>query len=86
MANRVVTLNPGRSPLRADGSLEPAFQLFTQELANRALIIGSGVPEGVTEASQGALYMNDLGTAGAILYVKKSADVNGDRKEGWILV
>ena len=86
MADRVVPLNPGRTPLREDGSLEPAFQLFTQELANRALIIGSGVPEGVTEASQGALYMNDLGTAGAILYVKKSADINGDRKEGWVLV
>jgi hypothetical protein len=86
MADRVAPLNPGRTPLRADGSLEPAFQLFTQELANRALIIGSGVPEGVTEASQGALYMNDLGTAGAILYVKKSADINGDRKEGWVLV
>jgi hypothetical protein len=86
MANRIVPLNPGRSPLRADGSLEPAFQLFTQELANRALIIGSGAPEGVTEASQGALYMNDLGTAGAILYVKKTSDISGDRKEGWILV
>jgi hypothetical protein len=86
MANRVVPLNPGRSPLRPDGSLEPAFQLFAQELANRALIIGSGAPEGVTEASQGALYMNTLGTAGAILYVKKTADISGDRKEGWVLV
>ena len=86
MVSRVVPLNPSRSPIREDGSLENAFQLFAQSLANRALIIGEGAPEGVIEASQGALYMNESGTAGAILYVKKSADVAGNKTEGWILV
>ena len=86
MTNRVVPLNPSSSLMRQDGSLEPAFQLFSQSLANRALIIGEGAPESVIEASQGALYMNESGTAGAILYVKKSADVAGNKTEGWILV
>jgi hypothetical protein len=86
MANRIVPLNPGRSPLRADGSLEPAFQLFTQELANRAMIISSGSPEGVIQANQGALYMDESGTSGAILYIKKSADILGNNTQGWILV
>jgi hypothetical protein len=30
--------------------------------------------------------MDDAGTAGAILYVKKSADVAGNKTQGWILV
>jgi hypothetical protein len=86
MASRVVPLNPSSSPTREDGSLSPAFQLFAQSLASRALITGEGAPEGVIEANQGALYMNELGTAGAILYVKKSADVSGNKTQGWILV
>ena len=86
MVDRVVSLNPSNSLMREDGSLQPAFQLFAQSLANRALIISSGSPESVIEANQGALYMDDTGTAGAILYVKKSADVAGNKTQGWILV
>ena len=86
MVDRVVLLNPSNSLMREDGSLQPAFQLFAQSLANRALIISSGSPESVIEANQGALYMDDAGTAGAILYVKKSADVAGNKTQGWILV
>ncbi len=86
MVKRVVQLNPSQSPIREDGSLEPAFQLFTQSLANMAMIISSGSPEGVIQANQGALYMDESGTSGAILYVKRTSDINGDRKEGWVLV
>jgi len=86
MVSRVVSLNPSSSPLRADNSLEPAFQLWAQSLTNRALIVGPGSPESVIEANQGALYMDDAGTAGAILYVKRDADVTGDKTQGWVLV
>ena len=85
MVSRVTTLVPSRSPIREDGSLEPAFQLWAQLLTQRALIIGTGSPETVIEANQGALYMDDAGTAGAILYVKRDADVTGDKTKGWIL-
>jgi CMP-N-acetylneuraminic acid synthetase len=86
MASRVVSLNPMRSPLREDGSLEPAFQIFAQSLADRALIVGTGLPENVIEASQGALYMDDAGTAGAIVYIKRDTDITGDKTQGWILI
>jgi hypothetical protein len=86
MVKRVVQLNPSQSPIREDGSLEPAFQLFTQSLANMAMIISSGSPEGVIQANQGALYMDESGTSGAILYIKKSADILGNNTQGWILV
>tara|TARA_R110000851_G_scaffold131814_1_gene266063 strand:- start:584 stop:844 length:261 start_codon:yes stop_codon:yes gene_type:complete len=86
MVDRVVQLNPMRSPLRDDGSLQPAFQLFAQSLADRATIIGTGSPESVIEANKGALYMDDAGTAGSILYIKRDADIAGDKTQGWILV
>tara|TARA_R110000851_G_scaffold12955_1_gene44585 strand:+ start:558 stop:818 length:261 start_codon:yes stop_codon:yes gene_type:complete len=86
MVSRVVSLNPSNSPLREDGSLKPAFQLWAQSLTNRALIISTGSPESVIEANQGAVYMDDAGTAGAILYIKRNADIAGDKTQGWILV
>ena len=86
MANRVGQLNPSRSPLRDDGSLQPEFQLWAQLLTNRALIVGTGTPEGAQEANQGALYMDDAGTAGAIIYVKRDDAIAGDKTQGWILV
>ncbi len=43
---------------------------------------GTGSPEGVISAEPTTLYMDDSGTAGSILYVKKT----GAGSTGWILV
>jgi hypothetical protein len=47
---------------------------------------GLGSPEGVVEATQGRLYWDRVGIAGAILYIKRDADIAGDKTKGWILV
>jgi len=59
---------------------------WTQTITNQALIIGTGSPETVVEAAQGASYMDDAGTAGTILYIKISNDIGGDKSQGWVLV
>ena len=86
MAIRTVQPNSSRPLLKEDGS--PAAQLnsWFKIMTDRALIIGTGSPESVVEANQGALYMDDAGTAGAILYIKRDADIAGDKTQGWILV
>jgi len=55
-------------------------------ISERALIIGAGTPENVIEANQGALYLDETGGAGNLLYIKRNADIGGDRTQGWILV
>ena len=53
----------------------------------QSLIIDTGSPEGVIEAEQGARYMDDTGTTGNILYIKRDADDGaGDKSKGWILI
>ena len=47
---------------------------------------GVGSPEGVVEAKQKRLYMDETGTTGNILYIKRDADIAGDRSRGWIRV
>ena len=62
------------------------IRLFLLTLANRSVIIGTGPPENTVSAQAGALYMDDSGVSGAILYVKKVNNVTGDDKQGWVLV
>ena len=59
---------------------------FMRELVAQAnlstILTGTGSPEGVLTANPTQLYMDDAGTAGNILYIKKS----GVGNTGWILV
>ena len=57
-----------------------------QEVVQLDILSGSGSPEGVVEAAPRRLYMDTGGSAGSILYIKKSAAIAGDRTTGWILV
>ncbi len=86
MAIRTVQPNSDRPLLKEDGS--PATQLnsWFKIMSDRALIVGTASPETVVEANQGAIYMDDTGTAGSILYIKRNTDIGGDKKQGWILV
>ena len=67
-----------------DGTLiQRAFKVL-QELVQLDILSGSGSPEGVIEAKARKLYMKTDGVAGDILYIKKTDDVAGDKKDGWI--
>jgi len=68
------------------GMMLQAFRTWTQQVNDATIIIDAGSPEGVVEALQGRRYMDDAGTTGSILYIKKLADIGGDRTQGWILV
>ena len=59
-----------RPILNEDGTMDQAFRSWANSLTRQALIIGSGSPEGVVTALQGAEYMNSIGTTGSIKYIK----------------
>jgi len=62
------------------------FARWITQVTNNDIIIGTGSPEGIVEATVGRQYMDDSGSSGSILYIKKLADIGGDRTQGWILV
>ena len=57
-------------------------ETITRQVNSSTMYSGSGSPEGVLEAKPKSLYMDESGTAGSILYVKKT----GTGDTGWILV
>jgi hypothetical protein len=74
------------SIVNKDGTPSLRFAEFCEELTRQVnfneIISGTGSPEGVVTASPKKLYMDDSGTAGNILYIKKT----GTGNTGWILV
>ncbi len=78
-------LNRAQAIVDDGGKMIRRFQDWSQNVTRLQIIVGTGSPEGVIEAIQGQLYMDDTGTASSILYIKRDADIAGDRTMGWIL-
>ena len=55
---------------------------MTRQVNLNTVLSGTGSPETVVTAVPKQMYMDDSGTAGSILYIKKT----GTAKTGWILV
>jgi hypothetical protein len=86
VVTRVIQPSSDRPIIKDEGSPSVQFNSWLNLITGRALIISTGNPEGVVEAKQGAIYMDDAGTTGSIFYVKRDADISGDKTKGWILV
>lgn len=78
--------NPTQAIVEGDGRATDTFQRWLTLMTRTDIIIGSGSPEGVVEATVGQEYMDSTGTAGNIKYIKRDADIAGDRTKGWILI
>ena len=55
---------------------------MTRQVNASTVLSGSGSPEGSVEANPKTLYMDETGSAGNILYIKKT----GTGNTGWVLV
>lgn len=77
---------PDRQIVDANGNMTLVMQIWVEEITQLPLIRGVGTPETFVEALEGRLYMDNIGLAGAILYIKRNSDIGGDKKQGWILV
>ena len=77
---------PYTSPIvDKNGILTVQAQSFFETITNRALIFGTGSPEGLVSAQKGAEYMDEAGSTGTIKWIKRNSDIGGDDRFGWIL-
>ena len=65
------------------GAPSQQFRDLLNELGYTMPITGTGSPEGVIEAFQFSLYLDETGGAGAIEYRKMLTDIAGDITKGW---
>jgi len=84
---RLAQPNSTRPVINEDGSPSAQMNTWFRVITSQSMIIGIGSPEGVVEAIQTAVYMDEAGITEAVLYIKRDADDGlGDTTKGWILV
>lgn len=83
---KITPINPTNPVVDKNGLMTQQMSIFTLLLSRLGIIIGTGSPEGVVEGIQSQLYMDDSGSAGSILYIKRDKSIGGDTTQGWILV
>lgn len=79
-------LNRSIAVVDKDGNPLQILQLFSEEVARLQTIIGTGSPEGVVEATVLREYMDLTGAPGAVKYIKRLADIGGNRTMGWVAI
>jgi len=79
-------LNVAQPIVEDDGTMAQAFRQYTQEAALSIPIVGVGSPEGVGEARQFSLSIDETGSTGVLQYRKMQPSIAGDRTRGWVAV
>ena len=79
-------VSPDRHIVDENGNQTQRMLTWTDQVTKLQPLTGSGSPETVIPAPIATLYMNTAGVAGSILYVKRDANIGGDKTQGWILV
>lgn len=79
-------LNAAFPIVDSEGKMTQAFRDQMNRLNQLIPLNGTGSPEGSVSGFQYQIYIANDGTASAIGYVKKLADIGGDTTQGWILI
>jgi len=82
----MIKLNTSFPVVDNTGKAEQSFRLWATQVETALPVIGEGSPEGKIYSPQFSLYIDKLGSTGAIEYRKMSTDIAGDTTKGWVLV
>ncbi len=79
-------LNAGQPIIEDDGTMAQLFRLFMLQVGKNIPIVATGSPEGVVEALQYTLYIDETTPTAPVQYRKMIPEITGDRSKGWVLV
>lgn len=76
-------LNSGNPIIDSDGKMEQAFRFWSNRVSDDLTLIGTGNPDGVLDAPQYSLYVDETVPLIPVQYRKMLPEVGGDTKQGW---
>ncbi len=79
-------LNRAQPIVLHDGTMEQFFSSWALLVSNNLPIVGTGTPEGVVEAPQYTLFIDEAVPLTPVQYRKMLAEIGGDRSKGWAVV
>ena len=82
----ITPLSPVYPVINSGGQMSQQMRSWAQAVTQLQIVSGIGSPEGVVKASPKQVYMDESGTSGSILYIKRDDNIGGDTSQGWILI
>ena len=81
-----IKLNAAQPIIMADGTMSQVFRTWALQVTNLLPTVGTGSPEGVLEAPQYSLYIDEAVPLTPVEYRKMLPEVSGDRSKGWAAI
>ena len=79
-------INSAQPITEDDGTMSQLFRSWMIQVSNNIPIVGTGTPEGVIEAPQYSLYIDEAVPLTPVQYRKMLPSVTNDRSKGWAVV
>ena len=79
-------LNAGQPIVLEDFTMFQTFRNWARCVSDALPIVNTGSPEGVVEAAQYALYIDEAIPLTPVQYRKMLPDIGGDRTQGWAVI
>lgn len=79
-------LNASQPIIDNDGTMAQLYRTWVLQVFNSLPIVNTGTPEGVVEAPQYSLYIDEAVPLTPVQYRKMLPDVGGDRSMGWAAI
>jgi hypothetical protein len=86
MAQVKKTINSAQPIVEDDGTMSQLFRAWLLQVSNNIPIVNTGSPEGVIEAPQYSLYIDEAIPTVPVQYRKMLPEIGGDRSKGWVVV
>ena len=79
-------LNSSEAITETDNTMTQVLRTWTTRVADGLPIVATGSPEGVIEAPQYTLYIDEAVPLSPVQYRKMLPFINDDRSKGWVEV
>ena len=79
-------LNAAQPIIEADGTMSQVFRSWSIAVTNAMPMVGTGSPEGVIEALQYSLYIDEAIPLTPVQYRKMLPEIGGNRRLGWAAI
>lgn len=79
-------LNQAQPIVLPNGTMDQAFNSWALLVSNNLFIVGTGTPEGIVEAAQYSLFIDEAVPLIPVQFRKMLPEIGGDRTKGWAAV
>lgn len=84
MPQSIKRINSAQPITESDNTMSQVFRSWMNRISDNVPLVSTGSPEGVIEAPQYTLYIDETTPTVPVQYRKMLPEIGGDRSMGWV--